>query len=115
MTERFNGPFTIQYLGVTECLKHFLLDDDTWTGMVIPEQGVIYVEPDRRSVSYLCPCNGSHPDEDCRKYTQTIPIDGSRGWSFQDSNGVPTISPSVFRKPPNGCHYFITNGLVQWC
>lgn len=114
MTERFNGPYSIRYLKQEECLKLFLQYDDEWPGIVRPEPGVIYVEADGKSIAYLCPCGGTHPDKDCQKYVQTIPIDGSRGWSFQDNNGVPTISPSIFRKPPDGCHYFITNGLVQW-
>jgi hypothetical protein len=115
MAERFNGPFTIRYLNPEESLKMFLLDDDEWPGMVHPELGVIYVESDSRAICYICPCNGSHPDTSCTKWLQSIPIDGSRGWKFEDKNGVPTVSPSVFRAPPNGCHYFITNGMVRWC
>jgi hypothetical protein len=115
MTERFNGPCRVQYLKQDECLKRFLSDDDTWPGIVLPELGIIYVEPDQKSISYICPCNGTHPDGDCKQFVQTIPIDGSRGWGFRDESGVPTITPSVFRRPPNGCHYFIRNGMVEWC
>jgi|GEM_PF-5302604 len=115
MSERFNGLYTVQYLKEDECIRRFLWDDDTWPGIVEPKPGVIYVEADKKSISYICPCNGTHPDKDCQKYTQTIPIDGSRGWVFADNNGIPTIFPSVFRRPQSGCHYFITNGQVQWC
>ena len=116
MPERFNGPYTVRYLKPEESPKLFLFDADEWPGMVRLETGVLYVDAEKSVVYYLCPCNGTHPDGDCKKYATHIPINISRGWSFKDENGVPSISPSVFREPQkNGCHYFITNGMVQWC
>ena len=114
--ERFLGPYSIYYLKENESLQHFMQDTDTWPGIIYPKLGIIYVEYDLKSISYICPCNGTHQDGDCSRWLQSIPIDGSRGWSFKDENGVPTISPSIFRNPSkNGCHYFIRSGKVEWC
>jgi hypothetical protein len=113
--EKFDGIYSIRYLKPEESMKLWLFEDDEWLGMVRPEPGIIYVDADKNVIYYLCPCGGTHGDEDCRKYMTHLPIDGSRGWGFQDNDGIPTITPSVFRKPPNGCHYFIRSGKVEWC
>lgn len=55
---------------------------------------------------HWCPgCNRAHP----------LPKNG--GWTFNGDMEKPTFSPSFMqeRDSPRQCHYFITEGMIQWC
>ena len=98
MIERFNGPY----------LKHNGDWDET-----LPIGQVVAEEQDGRlhCVIYSCPCGCGD--------LQAINTQGShlpKSWdgSFDDQNRL-TLSPSVNRTSACLSHYFITNGVVQWC
>lgn len=45
-----------------------------------------------------------------------IPIDGSRGWSWNRDTEKPTISPSIKTTWPGHCvHVFVRDGIVEFC
>lgn len=65
------------------------------------------------TVWYVCPCG-------CNGNT-ALTINGFKNdvgasWKFSvDENGLPTISPSIHASKSCGAHYYIRNGMVQWC
>jgi hypothetical protein len=60
---------------------------------------------------FRCPgCNQNHG----------VPVDGSRGWSWNGDGDRPTISPSILctwdwsAKPKQVCHSFIRDGRWEF-
>lgn len=63
-------------------------------------------------LSHICPgCNEEH----------LIPMWGSSPWQFNNDLENPTLSPSIklTLQPNKGaevvCHYFIKNGMIEYC
>lgn len=54
-------------------------------------------------------------------YGHSVPVDGSggegRNWKWNGSEERPTLTPSVrhFTKLGTTCHYFITEGQIDYC
>ncbi len=75
---------------------------------------VINVEGEGRRLVFRCPgCKCSHG----------VPVDGSRGWSWNGDLEKPTLSPSILitygRDPrpdrPQTCHSFVREGRIEYC
>lgn len=63
-------------------------------------------------LSHTCPgCDEEH----------LIPMWGDTPWAFNDDFEKPTLSPSVKHtinhrdEPSKVCHYFIKNGMIEYC
>lgn len=61
-------------------------------------------------VAMICPCG-------CGEVLQMSLLRDARPcWNVSvDSKGVPTLYPSVWRHVGCKSHFFLTNGLIQWC
>lgn len=49
-----------------------------------------------------------------------IPVDGSRGWTWNGSLEAPTVSPSILVRstrygPETVCHSFVREGRIEYC
>jgi hypothetical protein len=101
MAERFNGTYEMVDMSEWDCQPN---------KMAVTKQhdhGLV-----KDVVYFMCPCgcNGAH----------CLPINGSKadngaGWHFSQAYGMPTISPSIFANKTCQTHFFIINGMVQWC
>lgn len=70
------------------------------------EEGFLYVSKEFGVAGHLCPCG-------CKSKIIT-PLDSTE-WSFRETNGKPTLYPSIGNwQLPCKSHYWITNGLVDW-
>ena len=69
------------------------------------DEGILYVSTDWDVAIHLCPCG-------CRNEVVTS-LDAS-GWKFTESNGLPTLHPSVRNRFECKSHYWVRNGQVIW-
>lgn len=61
------------------------------------------------SVAMLCPCG-------CGEQIQLSTVGGRPRWSVKiDRDGTVTLTPSVWRKVGCESHFFLREGIVQWC
>ena len=62
------------------------------------------------SVAMICPCG-------CGEVLQMSLLQDARPrWTVSvDSKGVPSLSPSVWRKVGCKSHFFLVGGRIQWC
>lgn len=76
------------------------------------------------SKSYLCGNSLSFHCPGCRR-GHGVPVDGSRGWVWNQNLEKPTLSPSILvtyngsdagadGAPPAVCHSFVTDGRIQF-
>lgn len=76
------------------------------------------------SKSYLCGNSLSFHCPGCKR-GHGVPVDGSRGWVWNQSLEKPTLSPSILvtyngsdagvdGAPPAVCHSFVTDGRIQF-
>jgi hypothetical protein len=98
---RFSGPYRIVHL--TKELIKPLLDS------------VMYVQYDDDipiAVHFNCPCGGHDK-------AVHLPINGQFGespnWTYEETGGFPTLSPSIKWTDDKACHFFVKQGMVQWC
>lgn len=62
-------------------------------------------------ISFECP--------GCKK-THTLPTGGAHGWKFNGNYELPTLSPSILARTPQGdkpaivCHSFVTDGKIKF-
>lgn len=99
--EKFNGPYIVQ---------------DGFDGWDC-EQNVAVLERDDSdqvvAVWHVCPCG-------C-KGNRRLPVNGHKqengaGWSYSvDERGYLTMNPSLQDYGTCNSHYFIREGMVQWC
>jgi hypothetical protein len=58
---------------------------------------------------YLCPCG-------CGKYIRLPLLTGAgQGWGYSETDGLPTLTPSIAQTDGCKSHYFIRKGEIQWC
>ena len=82
-----------------------------------PEIGEMWVVTDDKGLQqaiFLCPCVTNIADP--KHFVTRLPVNNGTGWILTVSDHKPTITPSIhtdFDKPIS-CHYFITDGEVQW-
>ncbi|MNL19710.1 hypothetical protein D3C87_1409260 [compost metagenome] len=70
------------------------------------EEGFLYVSKEFGVAGHLCPCG-------CKNKIIT-PLD-SNEWSFEETNGKPTLYPSIGNwELPCKSHYWIINGFIDW-
>lgn len=120
MSERFNGPYKVKYLEPGEKINRFLiLDRDR--DFITPEQGIVYIDQ-KKQAWFRCPCNGLG-DDDCKKNAVRLNLDPEMvktdpslcTWEFRQVGDFADFSPSIWRDARRGCHFFIREGMVQWC
>jgi hypothetical protein len=62
------------------------------------------------SAALLCPCG-------CGEVIQlSLLADDSPSWTVSlDADGLPTLSPSVWRTKGCRSHFFLRHGMIAWC
>jgi hypothetical protein len=62
------------------------------------------------AAAMLCPCG-------CKERIELNLLTAARPcWTVKtDEDGTATLSPSVWRQKGCGSHFFLRNGLIQWC
>jgi Family of unknown function (DUF6527) len=70
---------------------------------------VIGTELEPWQVEFLCPCGCSD------KIVLPVNNETSPRWNIEIKEGIPTLSPSVFRSKGCRSHFFMRRGRVEWC
>jgi hypothetical protein len=73
------------------------------------EDGVLYYSEQFELAIHRCACGCG---------VQTVTPIGTNGWQLTISDERPTLNPSIGNfngETPYHAHYFIRNGIVQWC
>lgn len=73
--------------------------------LFVRESGVMHYCEKAQKITWRCPCGCG--------FVVGTPV-GPGGWTFEEANGVATLSPSIATQPC-GAHYFIRGGRVEWC
>ena len=60
-------------------------------------------------ISMLCPCGCGE-----KISLNALPDDSPR-WRLEEDDGVPSITPSVWRRVGCRSHFFLREGHIKWC
>jgi hypothetical protein len=113
LQEPFCGPYMVEYLPPDTTIAALIRDGEL-------DRTKVYVDCDadgnQERIYFVCPC-GKHRrlvelnlDASWKAEDPEVPC-----WTFADKDGLADISPSVHWIDDIGCHFYLRDGMIQWC